>query len=626
MTWSENSEQVLGVAHGRIARDGNLFMRHVHEDDRYQLLNDLEAALEGNCEFRATYRWIRPDRNELRWLHCRASLSAPSTETPLFEGVILDISDELAGPLKYFSGSESLHNVLSALPGLVVMLDDELRITRLNFPATEKDFSFGDLAFSRHAFRVGQSFLGCFGDPQLIAQIQKVARALLTGERSKDTFRVHESGKNYKVDFYVQDDAHGIEHASGLVCLVTDVSDLVELERRVAGLQRMESLRLLSMGIGHHFNNALQTIIGQASVINSHAHNLDLVLSASDSIVNTALKTSELSRQLFTHVDKDSQSPGTIDPNLALTEAANSAENLFQSGFAVSVVLGQLPLIRANYELLREVFVSVLEAARDSMRENIVGKKQLGIKTFTVELAESEIPALSAGRYAKIVFTAGSRNNSFQQLSRNLEVAAAFKMGQRKSASKGAQLHQELSEAINTITSLKGAIRAESAQPFGSSISIYLPSWAEDAEAQSIQSARPATRDVQTATPRILLVDDDRIVSFSVKAMLHELGEECLTAHNYSVALSTMKKSLDSVELILLDAILQTGDSALLCKRLKRLKPSVEIVGFSGASPKQTQALLDAGASEILRKPVPLQQLRSVLDLYLHRKKHPIAI
>ena len=92
VTWSDNARVVLGVDDRRIARDGNLFLRHVHQDDRFQLQNDLENALAGKFSFRATYRWIRPDNNEQRWLHCRAALKR-ANHSELLEGIILDISD-----------------------------------------------------------------------------------------------------------------------------------------------------------------------------------------------------------------------------------------------------------------------------------------------------------------------------------------------------------------------------------------------------------------------------------------------------------------------------------------------------------------------------------------------------
>jgi CheY-like chemotaxis protein len=93
LSWSKNAPRVLGVSDPSIARDRMLFLRHVHPDDRLFLLSELARSLKERREFVVTYRWIRPDSGEIRMLHCRASNST-RPDDPVFEGVILDISNE----------------------------------------------------------------------------------------------------------------------------------------------------------------------------------------------------------------------------------------------------------------------------------------------------------------------------------------------------------------------------------------------------------------------------------------------------------------------------------------------------------------------------------------------------
>ena len=114
ISWSKNAEEVLGVKDISIARDGNLFLRHVHPDDRFLLMTDLENALKGKESYRATYRWIRPDNNELRWLHCRAQLVRRETEE-VFEGIMIDLSHEFTGSVAKVAGADSVATVLAAI-------------------------------------------------------------------------------------------------------------------------------------------------------------------------------------------------------------------------------------------------------------------------------------------------------------------------------------------------------------------------------------------------------------------------------------------------------------------------------------------------------------------------------
>ena len=129
VSWSANASAVLGLADSTIMRDGNLFLRHVHPDDRFLLMTDLENALAGKTHYRAAYRWIRPDTNEVRWLHCRASLVERDNQ-PLFEGTIIDLSDKITGPVSRVAGPDSLATVLDAFSTTVIVLDSELRVLR----------------------------------------------------------------------------------------------------------------------------------------------------------------------------------------------------------------------------------------------------------------------------------------------------------------------------------------------------------------------------------------------------------------------------------------------------------------------------------------------------------------
>ena len=49
-------------------------------------------------------------------------------------------------------------------------------------------------------------------------------------------------------------------------------------------------------------------------------------------------------------------------------------------------------------------------------------------------------------------------------------------------------------------------------------------------------------------------------------------------------------------------------------KKLKAKFGDLTVVGFSGASTETTDELLDAGAVEVIRKPVGIKQLQGLLE------------
>ncbi|NDC38438.1 MAG: hypothetical protein EBZ48_10345, partial [Proteobacteria bacterium] len=141
--WSNNSEHVLGLKDFEVARDGNLFLKHVHGDDRYQLLNELEASFKSRAPIRRVYRWLRPDTGELRWLLCRAE-PANREDGFVYEGFIADITAEIqqtGGELR--RGNQ----LFEALDLWAAILDAEGRIIFIHIPAEFAEFNFGDPDF-----------------------------------------------------------------------------------------------------------------------------------------------------------------------------------------------------------------------------------------------------------------------------------------------------------------------------------------------------------------------------------------------------------------------------------------------------------------------------------------------
>ena len=276
VSWSDNGEQVLGVKDIAIARDGNLFMRHVHPDDRYLLLTDLERALKGEGIYRATYRWIRPDTNETRWLHCRAGLSSYESEK-LFEGIIIDLSKEFTGEIGCIAGPDSVQSVLSAFPTLVFTVDRDMRLLRINRKRDDKVFNFGDEEFKLDHFRIGKPLLSCFSNEDHVRAYRQIMESLLEGKTSHYRSRIALEESVYSLEISPLTNRGIIE---GLLFNVADISESVRMEREIADLQKAEGLRLLAASVAHNFNNALQGIIGQASILVNHADKTDLVRKA----------------------------------------------------------------------------------------------------------------------------------------------------------------------------------------------------------------------------------------------------------------------------------------------------------------------------------------------------------
>lgn len=608
--WSANAESVLGVPDTTIMRDGNLFLRHVHPDDRFLLMTDLENALAGKDEYRATYRWIRPDTNEVRWLHCRASLIERDGKN-IFEGVIIDLSDEITGPVSRVAGPDSLATILDAFSTTVIVLDSDLRVLRVNRKLRACEFNFGDPEFQHDQFRIGRLFLPCFTDTDQRTHLQHAFTNVLSGEQQSFKTRISEEQTVFQLAITPVKE-HGT--ISGVLLTVSDISEFVSLEQRISELQKTEGLRLIAAGVSHNFNNALQSIIGHAAVIQNHASNEELTRESSQAIIDIVNKTSELSKQLHRLDTSGGEVVAPVEVNLAVMAAVNKIEDLFATGAKITVVFGSPTSVLARQEEL----AYVIEAIVRNARERLDNTGNIAIKTQQVILAEYEVQDLKQGRYAKLSISDTGPGMTPDTIKRCMD---PFFTTVDSDPGTGVGLKRHglgLSGAFSTIRKFGGAITVDSVVGKGTTISLFLPS-----EDQGYRTAGKESEltDVVVKNPHVLIIDDDRMVLETVHAILTDIKVTCVCAEDGHTGLTLLRAHRSSIKAVLLDAIMPGVSGAALVKRLKKVAPEIPVIGFSGAPPDVTQPMLDAGAERILSKPVGARQLKEAIETCLKAKK-----
>ena len=81
------------------------------------------------------------------------------------------------------------------------------------------------------------------------------------------------------------------ESVSGALCLMSDLTELFELQKQIRWKENLAALGEMSAGISHEFKNALATISGYAQMIRSEANTDDLADSADRIIRQTQALT-----------------------------------------------------------------------------------------------------------------------------------------------------------------------------------------------------------------------------------------------------------------------------------------------------------------------------------------------
>jgi signal transduction histidine kinase/ActR/RegA family two-component response regulator len=121
---------------------------------------------------------------------------------------------------------------------------------------------------------------------------------------------------------------------------------------------------------------------------------------------------------------------------------------------------------------------------------------------------------------------------------------------------------------------------------------------------------------------RVLLVDDDVLVRIGLRRLL---GREYVLDEAGSVeeALSIVRVHGDDLDAIVCDLVMPDGGARKVIEGLQRIAPRLAdatVLMTGGAVDESTQAMLDAHADRVLRKPVDVAAVRALIERVRRRR------
>lgn len=113
---------------------------------------------------------------------------------------------------------------------------------------------------------------------------------------------------------------------------------------------------------------------------------------------------------------------------------------------------------------------------------------------------------------------------------------------------------------------------------------------------------------------KVLLAEDNNMLQMLTQRLLSKLGAQVTLAENGQVAVD--KLAQQSVDLVITDINMPVMDGYELARSLKQSGFSGEIIGLSAAvQGPETDALIEAGASAVIPKPITAASVLSALNL-----------
>jgi len=163
--------------------------------------------------------------------------------------------------------------------------------------------------------------------------------------------------------------------ARGALCLLTDITEVMQLREQVALKRNLESLGEMSAGLAHEFKNALATLHGYAQLLlklqsNEAAHN------AATALLQEVRNLSEMVTSFLNFARPQPLDFTKVSLIELIKECAHELEPFYDERQVQLTIEGKFGLARADEIMLRQALLNLLrnavEAIDDGARERKV--------------------------------------------------------------------------------------------------------------------------------------------------------------------------------------------------------------------------------------------------------------
>ncbi len=383
--------------------------------------------------------------------------------------------------------------------------------------------------------------------------------------------------------------------------------DRLELERRVAQVQKLESLGMLAGGVAHDFNNLLTVILSGAALA-LEATELTAVKEEVDAIVAAAERARALTGQLLAMSRDQGLRLEPTNLNERLSNLRALLRRLLPETIEIDLILStHLPLVEGDQSQLDQVFMNICINARDAMPSG--GRVTIETEQVLINGTYAEThPWAKPGRYVLVTVTDTGSGMSREVLDKIFEPFFTTK-GPHAGTGLG------LAVSYGIVRHHGGMLHCYSEPGVGTTFKVYLPATERLAGAVGTKLAAKVPR--ARASERILVAEDDDTVRAVTLRILQRADYVVTTVETGEAAAALARR--EEFALVILDVVTPGKSCREVVLQIREERPSLPILLASGyaAGDNLAELIRDTGVA-FLRKPFDpdglLRTVRRILD------------
>jgi PAS domain S-box-containing protein len=570
-TWNPGAERIKGYTAAEVI--GTSFERFFTPEDRR--LGKPRRALEtaGRVGRFESEGWrVRKDGSRFWALVLVDAIRDEEGRLVGFAKITRDMTERRAAEEALRDSERRFRLLVNAVIDYALfMLDRDGRVSSWNAGAERvKGYTAGEI--------LGRHFSCFYTEEQRQRGLPE--RALETtireGRFTTEDWRVRKDGSRFWANVVIDPVRDEGGEIIGFAKITRDMTEQREVQRKLEETsealhqaQKMESLGLLTGGIAHDFNNALAAIVNNLDMAGRRARNDPTLARQIDAALEAASNAAALVKQMMVFARRQPIQPRPIDVNATVEGVVSLLRRALPESIEIAVELGTgVGRVEADPNQLQSSLLNLAVNARDAMPDG-------GTVTIaTTRLRREATPdgAVPAGAFACI--TVSDTGTGMPPEVRRRAFEPFFTT---KPVGKGTGLG--LSMVYGTVRQLGGDATIESEAGRGTTVRMYIP--AADAAAAALEPAPVETPTQCAEALRLLLVEDDPIVSMATAELLEDEGYAVQSAGRGDEALDILEDNPD-IRILVTDIGLPGMNGHELAAAGRSRKPDLKVLFITG--------------------------------------------
>ena len=397
------------------------------------------------------------------------------------------------------------------------------------------------------------------------------------------------------------------------VAVKRDVTALVSIEAQRRQYEKMEALGRMAGAIAHHFNNKLQSVVGNLELVQQDTKPDEQAARWLGDAMRAAGEAAKISSLMLTYLG---QAPSESKP-LDLTELCRRSMPMLRASIPMILetdFASSGPVINANANQVQQLLTNLVTNAWEASRPN-QGSVSISLKVVAADTisAAQRFPAdwhPRAASYACLTVRDAGCGIAEAHLAKLFDPFFSTKFTGRGLG---------LAVVLGIVKAHGGVIAVESTPGQGSSFHVYFPVIAMAV----MRPPEPAgTLPEFAANGMVLVVEDEEALLKLAGHYLRSLGFTVLLAPDGVVALDLFRQHPADIRCVISDVVMPRMDGWQTLEALRQLAPNLPVILASGYDEATVMGGHHAEKPQgFLSKPYTRDRLRAALARVLTTRK-----